>query len=244
MNRGATVVGKVQIHPRSRYFFLASCSGIRVAAQVSTATVARRGAGLDRRPASLVRASSSSTPRQGPKTTQRPAMTAALFCPVSFPGAYTLQIERQGFATTQLRGIILNVGDTRDLLIRMKVGPVAESVTVDASGLTLNSTDGAVSTVVDRKLAEAVPLNGQNFPGSDLHDAGHRNPKPAGSRPALRDAGRLQRERAAAGVQLILCGWNLRGFQRRSDLRSLPHREHGLGCRRNCARAPRRAWSL
>jgi hypothetical protein len=58
---------------------------------------------------------------------------------------------------------LLNVADTRTLLVRMKVGPVAESVTVDASGLTLNSTDGAVSTVVDRKLAEAVPLNGRTF---------------------------------------------------------------------------------
>ncbi|HEY2014038.1 MAG TPA: TonB-dependent receptor, partial [Bryobacteraceae bacterium] len=83
--------------------------------------------------------------------------------PGVIPGAYTLQIERQGFATTQLRGVVLNVGDTRTLLVRMKVGPVAESVTVDASGLTLNSSDGAVSTVVDRKLAEAVPLNGRSF---------------------------------------------------------------------------------
>ena len=87
----------------------------------------------------------------------------AFVLPGVIPGAYTLQFERQGFATTQLRGITLDVGDTRTLLVRMKVGPVAESVTVDASGLTLNSTDGAVSTVVDRKLAEGVPLNGRTF---------------------------------------------------------------------------------
>ena len=90
-------------------------------------------------------------------------MTARLYLPGVIPGAYTLQFERQGFATTQLRGIMLSVGDTRTLLVRMKVGPVAESVTVDASGLTLNRTDGTVSTVVDRKLAEAVPLNGRSF---------------------------------------------------------------------------------
>jgi hypothetical protein len=79
------------------------------------------------------------------------------------PGGYTLQIEREGFATTQLNGITLNVGDTRNLLIRMKVGPVTESVTVDASGLTLNTTDAAVSTTVDRKFVSNIPLNGRSF---------------------------------------------------------------------------------
>ncbi len=79
------------------------------------------------------------------------------------PGAYSLQIERAGFATTQLTGLLLNVGDTRALLIRLKVGPVAESVIVDASGLTLNTTDGSVNTVVDRKFVTNVPLNGRSF---------------------------------------------------------------------------------
>jgi hypothetical protein len=83
--------------------------------------------------------------------------------PAVIPGAYTLQIERAGFATTQLTGLLLNVGDTRNLLIRMKVGSVAESVTVDARGLTLNTTDGSVSTVVDRSFVSNVPLNGRSF---------------------------------------------------------------------------------
>lgn len=83
--------------------------------------------------------------------------------PGVIPGAYTLQIERSGFATTQLNGINLNVGDTKNLLVRLKVGSVAESVTVDASGLTLNSTDASVSTVVDRRFVGTIPLNGRSF---------------------------------------------------------------------------------
>ena len=79
------------------------------------------------------------------------------------PGAYTLRIERTGFATTQVNGITLNVGDSKTLLIRMKVGSVTESVEVDASGLTLNTTDASVSTVVDRKFVGSVPLNGRSF---------------------------------------------------------------------------------
>jgi Carboxypeptidase regulatory-like domain/TonB dependent receptor len=147
---------------RALVFFLASCSGIRVSAQVSTATVA--GVVQDSSKASIPGASVRLINTQtGAENDALTSHDGGFVLPGVIPGAYTLQIERQGFATTQLRGIILNVGDTRDLLIRMKVGPVAESVTVDASGLTLNTTDGAVSTVVDRKLAEAIPLNGRTF---------------------------------------------------------------------------------
>lgn len=49
-------------------------------------------------------------------------------------GSYTLQVESNGFATTQVRGITLAEGDTKTLLIRTRVGPVAETVNVDASG--------------------------------------------------------------------------------------------------------------
>jgi hypothetical protein len=79
------------------------------------------------------------------------------------PGAYTLQIERDGFASTHVNGITLNGGDIKRLLIRMKVGAVTETVNVDASGLVLNKTDATVSTVVDRTLIATVPLNGRSL---------------------------------------------------------------------------------
>ncbi len=161
MNPSATVLDRFRFI-RALIFFLASCCGIRSGAQVSTATVA--GAVQDSTKASIPGASvkliNTQTGTENDTTTSH---DGSFVLPGVIPGAYTLQFERQGFATTQLRGITLDVGDTRTLLVRMKVGPVAESVTVDASGLTLNSTDGAVSTVVDRKLAEGVPLNGRTF---------------------------------------------------------------------------------
>jgi hypothetical protein len=83
--------------------------------------------------------------------------------PGIIPGSYTLQIECDGFATTQVNGITLNAGDTRNLLIRMRVGAVTETVNVDASGLILNRTDASVSTIIDRKLIANVPLNGRSL---------------------------------------------------------------------------------
>lgn len=79
------------------------------------------------------------------------------------PGTYRLWIQRAGFATTQLSRITLNIGDTRNLLVRLKIGPVTDSVTVDASGITPNTNDASVATVVDRRFVSTIPLNGQSF---------------------------------------------------------------------------------
>jgi hypothetical protein len=83
--------------------------------------------------------------------------------PSVLPGHYRLQIERDGFDTTQLTGITLNVGDNKQVIIRMKVGSKNETVTVDGSGLQINTTDGSVSTVIDRQFVANIPLNGRSF---------------------------------------------------------------------------------
>jgi hypothetical protein len=186
MNRSALVFekfGEKFGFLRTLIFFLASCSGIPISAQVSTATVA--GVVQDSSKANIPGASVKLINIQtGAENDVATGHDGAFVLSGIIPGAYTLQIERQGFATTQLRGIILNLGDTRELVIRMKVGPIAQSVTVDASGRTLNSTDAAVSTVVDRRLAEAVPLNGRSFQDLISMTPGivTQNPQAAGQR--------------------------------------------------------------
>jgi hypothetical protein len=55
------------------------------------------------------------------------------------------------------------VGDNKTVIIRMKVGSPQQSITVDGSGPTLNTTDGSVSTVIDRAFVGNLPLNGRSF---------------------------------------------------------------------------------
>src|SRR5262249_30069884 len=45
----------------------------------------------------------------------------------------------------------------------MALGSASEIVTVEAGGLVINTTDAAVSTVVDRQFAENLPMNGRSF---------------------------------------------------------------------------------
>jgi hypothetical protein len=141
---------------------LVLCSAVAALSQVSTATV--MGVVQDAAKASIpnagVKLINTETGSENDSTTNA---QGSFLLPGIMPGAYTLQIERKGFATTQVNGITLNLGDTKSLLIRMKVGAVTETITVDASGLTLNTVDASVSTVVDRHFVANIPLNGRSF---------------------------------------------------------------------------------
>ncbi len=79
------------------------------------------------------------------------------------PGRYTLTVSKDGFSDVSVAGILLNVGDERQLQLVLKVGEASQDVTVDGSGLTINTTDGSASTVVDRQFVENMPLNGRSF---------------------------------------------------------------------------------
>jgi len=83
--------------------------------------------------------------------------------PGVIPGTYTLQIGRDGFATAQITGLVLNVGDTKSLLIRLQVGSITQTVKIDASGLAPTTDSAAVSTVIDRAFVANIPLNGRSF---------------------------------------------------------------------------------
>jgi hypothetical protein len=99
---------------------------------------------------------------------QRHATTGgagAFVVPLLPPGRYTLTAQREGFATLEVRNIVLNVGDRQALRIRLRVGEVGESVTVvDALNPGVErSASSSVSTVVDRRFVENLPLNGRSF---------------------------------------------------------------------------------
>ena len=79
------------------------------------------------------------------------------------PGSYLLQVERDGFATVQFSGITLNIGDSKNFLIRMRVGSIDQVVVVDAARSPVDTADASVSTVVDRRFVANIPLNGRSF---------------------------------------------------------------------------------
>jgi hypothetical protein len=79
------------------------------------------------------------------------------------PGPYRVQVSKTDFKTIIKPDIILNVGDALSLNFTLPVGASSVAVTVEGGAPMIDTTDGTISTVVDRQFAENLPLNGRSF---------------------------------------------------------------------------------
>ena len=78
-------------------------------------------------------------------------------------GAYRVIVQKTGFAQIVKPGVDLHVQDVITLNFTMQVGSVSETITVEGGAPLANTESAAVSTVVDRKFVENIPLNGRSF---------------------------------------------------------------------------------
>lgn len=80
------------------------------------------------------------------------------------PGNYQLKAQMSGFRTHELKDLILEVGQVLRHDIRMDVGAVTESVTVQGSVVTLNTDSGAIKgDVIIQQEIQELPLDGRDF---------------------------------------------------------------------------------
>lgn len=78
------------------------------------------------------------------------------------PGSYTVAVQHQGFATAEVRNLSLRVNDQVALKIRLRVGQIGETVTIEADSSIVHRSP-AVSTTVGRQLIENLPNNGRSL---------------------------------------------------------------------------------
>ena len=83
--------------------------------------------------------------------------------PFVVPGRYAVTAQRAGFAPGQVSDIVLNVGDTVTVRITLRVGTVTEMISVVGDGVPLQNLSPALSTSVDRRFVEGLPMNGRSF---------------------------------------------------------------------------------
>lgn len=79
------------------------------------------------------------------------------------PGRYRLHVLKDGFHEIIRPEFTLNTQDDIQQNFRLQVGSVSESVTVEANGVNINTSDAAVSTVVGQQFVTNIPLNGRSF---------------------------------------------------------------------------------
>ena len=79
------------------------------------------------------------------------------------PGPYRLQVSKVGFKTIIRPDIVLNVQDALSINFTLPIGALLETVTVQGGVPLVNTESAAVSTVVDHKYVENMPLNGRSL---------------------------------------------------------------------------------
>ena len=77
-------------------------------------------------------------------------------------GNYRVQVELSGFRP-QVTPITLTVNQVARMDFKMQLGGVAEEMTVTAAAPLIEKSTSEISTLIDEKQVENLPLNGRNF---------------------------------------------------------------------------------
>src|SRR5262249_18136682 len=82
----------------------------------------------------------------------------------SFPsigaGTYTVTVEIRGFKTARATRINLNVGTPAVQNITLELGEAAETVSVEAAAVPVNTSNATLGNIVERTAVVTLPLNG------------------------------------------------------------------------------------
>ena len=79
------------------------------------------------------------------------------------PGNYRIQVSNSGFKTIIKPDIVIHVQDALAINFTLPIGAASEIVTVEGGAAIINTENAAVSTVVDSKYVDNMPLNGRSF---------------------------------------------------------------------------------
>jgi hypothetical protein len=78
-------------------------------------------------------------------------------------GIYDVRAEKAGFQASAQRGIKLDPASTISINATLQVGSVSQTVEVNAAAVHVQSSNSAVSRLVNSTQMEQLPLNGRNF---------------------------------------------------------------------------------
>ena len=94
-------------------------------------------------------------------------------------GTYTLGVAETGFETYSQTGIVLEVGSSISLDVKMTVGSATEKVEVKSEALALQTEDASFKQTIDQNAVTEMPLNGRQMTGL-ITLSGGSAPAPAG----------------------------------------------------------------
>jgi hypothetical protein len=94
-------------------------------------------------------------------------------------GTYTLTAEKKGFKRTTVTGNSVTAGGRLTVDVKLEIGNVTETVSVQAVPISVNTTSGEISSTITSKQVDDIPLNQRHYetvvgliPGAALQSSG------------------------------------------------------------------------
>src|SRR5271169_3647681 len=100
------------------------------------------------------------TGQVSPLTTNDAGQYVAVDLPI---GHYNIKAEAAGFKVAEQKGLVLQVGDRTRVDFQMVLGAAAETVTVEANAVRVQSDSGEVSNVIDEQQMSQIAVNGRSI---------------------------------------------------------------------------------
>ena len=94
-------------------------------------------------------------------------------------GSYRLEVRSQGFQTTVVSDILLEVAQAAVQNVKLTVGGLTEEIAVVSESPVIETVTTSVGTVISQRTVQEIPLNGRHFVDLGLLIPGSVAPQPA-----------------------------------------------------------------
>ena len=78
------------------------------------------------------------------------------------PANYRVRVEKQGFNTSEIKSLDVEIGKTANGSVQLAVGAISQTVEVSTMPAQLQTEEATVGQVIDQKQINDLPLNGRN----------------------------------------------------------------------------------
>lgn len=132
-------------------------------AQGGSATSSISGTVVDSSGAAIPGASiEAKNPANGTVYSAVSSSTGTFTLPAVASGSYTVTVSLQGFKTVVLNNVVVNVGQAPTVAVKLEVGGVTETVVVEGAAAIVQTQSTAVSSTINSKAIESLPLSSRN----------------------------------------------------------------------------------
>ena len=127
--------------------------------------------------------------------------------PFLTPGTYSMRVELAGFAPSVREGVIVHLGQRTELMFTLRVGTVAETITVTETSPVVDTTTTTVGGTLDSDVLERIPI-GRTFSDTLYIVPGVSSSGGVGrANPAISGASGLENAYIVDGVNITNSGY-------------------------------------